>query len=431
MCALPIFPAQWQTPLDPPALLTEALDGPRVRQVVMPSGDTGYLVSRYDDVARVLSDPVFSRARQFRPGVPRFARAQFGAPDAIINLDPPEHTRLRRVISRGFTPRRVEGMRPGIQRLVGELLDGMTADGPPADLVEALCAPLPIHVICELLGVPYRDRERFRAWTETAFSITTNTNEDAAAALSSLREYIAGLIALRRSSPSDDLLSVIAAASDSPGNPPDGDPGAPGAASRTRAEADGTGPAGTAGTADGPDTLTGSQLAGLGRSLLAAGHHTTLNQLAIGAYVLLRDPGTCAALRADPGVAPAVADELLRLHSTASFNLRVTAEPARIGGTVIPADQLVIAWTAAANRDPAAFPQPGLLDLHRRGPDHLSLGRGAHFCLGASLARLELGIALTTLVRRFATLRFAADPGALRWNPGPVVTGPRELPVSW
>ena len=138
-----------------------------------------------------------------------------------------------------------------------------------------------------------------------------------------------------------------------------------------------------------------------------------------------------AALRADPGLVPAAVEELLRLHSTASFNLRVTAEPASIGGTVIPVGQVVIAWTAAANRDPAAFPQPGRLDLHRRGPDHLTLGRGAHFCIGASLARLELGIALTALVRRFPTLRFAADLGTLRWNPGPIVTGPRELPVFW
>lgn len=428
MCALPIFPTQWQTPLDPPALLAEALDGPRVRQVVMPSGDTGYLVSRYDDVSRVLSDPVFSRARQFRPGVPRFAKAQLGTPDAIINLDPPEHTRLRRVISRGLTPRRVEGMRPGIQRLVGELLDRMTADGPPADLVEALCAPLPMHVICELLGVPYGDRERFRAWTETAFSITTRTEEDVTAALSILREYIAGLIALRHSSPSDDLLSVIAATAGARDGGPDDSPGTAGGAG---AEADGTAPAGKVGTASGPDTLTGSQLAGLGRSLLAAGHHTTLNQLAISAYVLLRDPVSCAALSADPGLVPTAVEELLRLHSTASFILRVTAEPASIGGTVIPADQLVIAWTAAANRDPAAFPEPGRLDLHRRGPDHLALGRGAHFCVGAWLARLELEIALTALVCRFPTLRFAADPGALRWNAGPVVTGPRELPVSW
>lgn len=332
------------------------------------------------------------------------------------------------MVSRGFTPRRVEGMRPGIQRLAGELLDQMAADGPPADLVEALCAPLPIHVICELLGVPYRDRERFRAWTETAFSTTTNTAGDVTAALSSLREYIAGLIALRRSSPAGDLLSVIAAAVGARDGAPDG---APGTASGAGAGADGIAPAGAGGTAAGPDTLTESQLAGPGRSLLAAGHHTTLNQLAIGAYVLLRDPGTCAALRADPGLAPAVVDELLRLHSTASFNLRVTAEPASIGGTVIPADELVIAWTAAANRDPAAFPEPGRLDLHRRGPDHLALGRGAHFCMGASLARLELGIALTALVRRFPTLQFAADPDALRWHPGPVVTGPGELPVSW
>ncbi|MFF0306984.1 cytochrome P450 [Streptosporangium sp. NPDC004379] len=389
------FSLDWPSPLDPPALLSELDAEKPVFRVRMPSGDTGYLVTRYDDVVRVLSDPVFSRAWMFRPGAPRYSDRPIGLPDSLLNLDPPEHGRLRRAVSRAFTPRRVEAMRAGVEEVAEDLLDRMEAAGGPTDLVEAFCAPLPVSVICRLFGVPEADRPGLRKWIETALSLTAHSAEESFDALMRLHGYFTDLGAARRAEPGDDLLSTLITAPDR------------------------------------RDELTDAELVGVAGTIIGAGFETTVHQLAISAYVLLRDPERYAGLRREPGGVPAAVEELLRMTPAVHGTARIATEDVEVGGERVPAGSMVLAWTAAANRDPGAFSGATALDLGRSRNDHLTFGHGPHFCLGAGLARVELRAGLAALLRRFPDLRLAADPAELRWRSGMVAFGPHELPVRW
>ncbi|MEV2270825.1 cytochrome P450 [Nonomuraea africana] len=359
----------------------------------MPSGDEGYLVTRHDDVVRVLMDPVFSRAWLFRPDVPRYSDGPIGLPDSLLNLDPPDHTRLRRAVSRAFVPRRVESMRAGVQKVAEGLLDRMEAGGGPADLVEAFCSPLPISVICQLFGVPERDWPALRGWTDTALSLTARSTHEVTQALTSLHDYFVKLVADKRAAPSDDLLSTL--------------------------------------ITDRQDELSDAEMVSVAGTILAAGFETTVNQLAISAYVLVRNRELYTGLHKDPARVPAAVEELLRMTPTNHGTARIATEDVEIGGMLIPAGSMVLAWTAAANRDEDAFPEPARMDLDRAKNDHLTFGRGAHFCLGAGIARVELQAGLQALLRRFPDLQLAADPSELSWRSGMVAFGPHELPVTW
>lgn len=384
----PPYPFAWPTPVDPPPLLAEVRRQSPVCPVTMPSGEVGYLVTRHEDARAVLADPAFSLAALWRPDGPRFApgpRPSVGF--SLAGLDPPEHTRVRGLVSRAFTVRRVEALRPAIQRIADELLDRVARAGPPADLVEGLCAPLPISVICQVLGVPPDAREDFRAWSDAITTVDPASPERWRDAWHELGGYLVRLIAAKREAPADDLLSMLIA---------------------------------TLGERS-PDF----ELATLAVQLLIAGNETTLNQLGAVIHVLLREPEAYAALCAAPELVPSAIEELLRLHPPNDPLLRAATRDLRIGDTLVPEGSGVLVDPAAANRDPAVFDDPDRFDLRRTGEAHLTFGHAAHFCLGAALARAQLRVAVTGLVRRFPGLRPAAGPAEVGEH------AVRALRVTW
>ncbi|WP_326820298.1 cytochrome P450 [Streptosporangium sp. NBC_01756] len=366
-----------------------------VRPYTLPSGEEGYLVTRYEDARRVLTDPVFSRAATLESGAPRYApRPSVGVPDSLLDMDAPRHTHLRNIASRAFTRRRIEAMRPGIQQVVDRLLDDLAASGPPSDLVEVLCAPLPITVICQLLGVPYEDRAIFRTWSQAMLSVT-DSSETVFEAAKNLRVYMTDLVAAKTTEPGDDLLSTLSS------------------------EGEG-------------DALTDSELVNLAVVLLVAGHETTLSQLAASVYALLRRPEMYVALHADPSLVPSAMEELLRVHPTIPQLLfRVTTHDTKVGGVHIPACSGVVISASAANRDSAAFANAHEIKLDRSDNTHVSFGHGPHFCLGAMLARAELQMATAGLVSRFPNLALAVPASEIPWRTGHLVNGPTALPVTW
>jgi cytochrome P450 len=343
----------------------------------MPSGEVGYLVTRYEDARTVLADPAFSLAALWRPDGPRFApgpRPSVGF--SLAALDPPEHTRVRGLVSRAFTVRRVEALRPAIQRIADDLLDRIAREGPPADLVAGLCAPLSITVICQVLGIPPGAREDFRAWSDAITTVDPAAPQRWRNAWHELGGYLVRLIAAKRETPADDLLSMLIA-------------------TLGKRSAD-------------------FELATLAVQLLIAGNETTLNQLGAIIHVLLREPETYAALCAAPELIPSVIEELLRLHPPNDPLLRASIRDIRIGGTLVPAGSGVLVDPAAANRDPSVFADPDWLDLQRTAGAHLTFGYASHFCLGAALARAQMLIAVTGLVRRFPGLRAAVESAELK-----------------
>ncbi|MEU2156379.1 cytochrome P450 [Streptomyces sp. NPDC019396] len=376
------------------AKLREA--GP-VHEVVSPNGDRVWLVVGHEEARAALADPRLSKS----PGTVGLTMLdeELIGPNLLV-LDPPDHTRLRRLVAREFTMRRVEELRPRVQRITDGLIDTMLPAG-QGDLVEALAFPLPITVICELLGVPVADRDRFRAWST---EVVAPTGEEAAkTAIEELAAYLRELIEDKRSAgPADDLLSALL---------------------RTRAE-------------DG-DRLSAAELRAMAYLLLIAGHETTVNLITNGVRALLRHPDQLGALRADFGLMDGAIDEMLRYEGPVeNATLRFTTEPVGYGGTVIPAGEVVRVGLAAADHDPDRFPDPDTFDIRRtensgKSPGHLAFGHGIHYCLGAPLARLEAGIAIRTLLERCPAL--ALDPGAgpLEWLPGILMRGVRRLPVVW
>ncbi|MFD7653223.1 cytochrome P450 [Actinosynnema sp. NPDC059797] len=377
-----------------PTLLELQRDEP-VARVRLPFGGEAWLVTRYEDVKAVLADPVFSRAAVMEPGadVPR-TLPSMPTETNILSMDPPDHTRLRKLVAKGFTARRTEQLRDRAQEIVDGLLDAVEEQGPPADLVEALAMPLPIAIICEMLGVPFEDRARFRAWSDAAMAITAFRPEEIVAANEALRGYIAGLVEAKRADPADDVLSVLVAAHDN------------------------------------EDRLTARELVSFGAALLAAGHETTANQIGNFAYLLLRDPDRLAELRDDPSLVPAAVEELLRvtpLGGSAGFPRIATAEVELSGVTIAPGEAVFVN-NLAANRDPSVFERPNEVDFHREHNPHITFGHGAHHCIGASLARMELQVAIGTLLKRFPSLRL---DGGVTFKKGRLVRGPQALPVRW
>ncbi|MFJ4918694.1 cytochrome P450 [Streptomyces sp. NPDC088725] len=353
-----------------------------------------WLVVGYEEGRSALADPRLSKSAS-----PADSESLFMGKHVLI-VDPPDHTRLRKLISREFTARRVESLRPRVQEITDGLLDAMLADGRQhADLVDALAFPLPITVICELLGVPDADRETFRGWTNEI--VAPSTPELSREAGMSLRGYLDELIEDKRcSGPTDDLLSALL---------------------RTSAEEG--------------DRLSASELRAMAFILLIAGHETTVNLISNGVRALLAHPDQLAALRADFSLIDGAVEEMLRYDGPVeTATLRFTKEPVRYGNTVIPPGETVLVSLASGDRDPARFPDPDTFDIRRAaggGPGHLAFGHGIHFCIGAPLARIEGRIAIRTLLERCPDL--AHDPGAepYNWLPGLLIRGVRNLPVRW
>ncbi|MGY0490906.1 cytochrome P450 family protein [Streptomyces sp. WG-D5] len=330
---------------------------------------------------------------------PRFVKSPpWGLDEDLIGLhllfaDPPEHARLRSLVTREFTPRRVAALAPRIQKLTDELLDDMVPRG-SADLIGALAFPLPFAVICELLGVPDIDRERFRRMSTQVVAPTSA--EESYDVHVELAGFLDELIERKRdAAPADDLLSALI---------------------RT--------------TAEGGDRLSPSELRAMAYLLLIAGHETTVNLIGNGVRALLRHPDQLAALRADMGLLDGAVEEMLRYDGpieTATH--RFTSEDVEIDGTVIPAGEPVLIGIASGSRDPNRFAEPDTFDIRRDARGHMAFGHGIHFCLGAPLARLEGRIAIRSLLERCPGLEPAGEPG--EWLPGVLIRGTRSLPVRW
>ncbi|MER6961403.1 cytochrome P450 [Streptomyces sp. NPDC000618] len=353
-----------------------------------------WLVTRNEDARAVLSDARFS-SENVRPGFPGLQPTPPPrTPGQLFAMDPPDHTRLRRMLIPEFTFRRVEQLRPAIRKITDELLDGLVKQQRPADLVEHFTLPLPLLVICELLGVPYADRD-FIHRQAAAFATVSAGPEAMRAGWAALFGYLQELLAAKAGEPGDDLMSKLAA------------------------ERVATGEA------------TSAEAAGMLVQLLIAGHETTASMLSLGVVALLRHPDQLAALRADDGLVPGAVEELLRYLTVVHIGMRrIATEDVEVGGVTVRAGEGVVVALQAANRDPAVFADPDTLDITRDAGQHLAFGHGLHHCLGQSLARAELQIALPTLFRRLPELR-ATGPAEEFAFEGRAVHGVRELPVAW
>ncbi|WP_244200514.1 cytochrome P450 [Micromonospora arborensis] len=390
----PVRPYPFPTRTSEVAPMYEALRRTEpVSRVQLPYGEPGWLVTRHADVRTVLSDPRFSRAVAQGLDQPRLRRENMN--DGIMGMDPPDHTRLRKLAMKAFTARRVERMRAEVHKIADGLLDAMVARGRPTDLVEHFARPLPVTVICGMLGVPIEDYPRFTRWTE-AFTNNESALGDVVATVGpEMDAYIADLIGQRRLRPTDDLLGAL-----------------------VRARDDG-------------DKLTETELIDLaGAGLLTAGTETVSAALPGFVYTLLEHPEALAALRRDRSLMPSAVEELLRyvpINSAAMFP-RYALTDVELSGVTVRAGDPVLPSLAAANRDPEVFADPDVLDLTRKPNPHVTFGYGAHLCLGAQLARLELQVALGLLLDRFGDLALA---DGVTWRTGVIVRGPGVLPITW
>lgn len=336
-------------------------------EVALPSGDAAHLVVAYQDVARVLRDRRFSRNLRY-PGAPRMVREadMNDNPDAIINHDPPEHTRFRQVIQSAFSPSQEARWRPIVQGIVDGLLDGIEAAGPPSDLVADFAGVLPISVMCALVGVPATDWQLFHDWTAVFFAVDPATLDERLRANREFVGYVREFLEQRRKQPGDDLVDLLVTARDAEGR------------------------------------LSEGELLQLISALLIGGQENTASSLARGVLALLRFPEQWQALCADPELTGPAVEEVLRFEvpSEGAF-LRVSTEQVALSAGSVAPGRAVQVSVPAANRDPAVFPDPERFDITRPANPHLTFGLGAHFCPGAPLARLELTIALRALADRF------------------------------
>lgn len=386
------YPFNESAGLDLNEAYAAARDADGMIRVQLPYGEPAWLATRYADARFVLGDKRFSRAMAGERDAPRLSPGV--RPGGILQLDPPDHTRLRRLVAKAFTIRRVEQLRPSVRELSERYLDEMVAQGAPVDLVENFALPIPVAVICELLGVPVEDRPRFRVWSDAALSTSRLTAEEFARNQEELSDYMRGLIAQRRAEPADDLMTDLIAARDE------------------------------------QDKLTEQELVDLCRGILIAGHETTASQIPNFVFVLQERPQMWAQLCADPELVKPAVEELLRfvpLGAGASFP-RYATEDVEVGGVVVKAGEPVLVAVGAANRDGLRFSEPEELRFDRAENQHLGFGHGVHHCLGAPLARVELQEALRALVTRLPSLRPAGDPV---WKTEMLVRGPRTMPVAW
>ncbi|GGN19443.1 cytochrome P450 [Streptomyces fuscichromogenes] len=381
--------------LDPAPEYANWQSGEPIRRVAIWGDHTPWLITRYEDARTILADPRFSADANHpafphtRPGAPP------QAPGLFHQMDPPDHTRLRRMLIPDFTFRRIEQLDGAIQRICDDLLDAMTAGGATeADLVASYALPLPTLAICELLGVPYKDRGFFRAKSSALTSVAGNPAE-AMAARMALYGYLRALVERRVGDPADDLVSRLAT------------------------ERVATGEA------------TPEEATGMISLLLLAGHETTANMFSLAVVALLENRAQLDALHADDSLWPSAVEELLR-HLTVIHSgiRRIATEDVEVSGVRIGAGEGVIVALQAANRDPSAYPDPDVLDARRDASGHLAFGHGLHQCIGQSLARAELRLGLSTLFRTLPTLRLTASPDSLALSTS-TVHGVQTLPVAW
>ncbi|AXG81944.1 cytochrome P450 [Streptomyces paludis] len=382
-------------PFDPDRAYAELRANDPVSLVRCPAGMDAWLVSRYQDIREVLSDQrLSSRAAGSDHMLPSYEEHD-PIPGFITQLDGEEHARLRRLLVGEFTVRRMEALRPYIQRITDEHIDAMLA-GTGADLVRDFALPIPSMVICEMLGVPYADHEMFQLASEVLMSFDA-TDADRAEADHRLESYLGALIGQRLIEPRDDLLSRLIARGNGTDRP-----------------------------------LAVGELATLAKLVLVAGHDSTANMIALSMLLLLENPDRTAALRADPSLIDAAVEELLRYLSVIQFGLiRYATEDVTVGDVEVKSGEWIIAATPSGNRDESMFPDPDALDFDRRGRRHLAFGFGAHACIGQQLARIEMRIALSTLLRRIPDLRLATPPKESDFKRNNIVYGLQKMRVTW
>ena len=367
---------------------------PGLPRLEMPYGGQAWLATRLADVKFVLADPRFSRAAAVGADIPRTLPPV--ETTNILGMDPPEHSRVRRVVAKAFTARNIERLRPRVEAIVDDLLTRMTDGKNTADLVHELALPMSITTISELLGVPEDERDEFHEWSAMASAIDGPPVEEIIAASVSLRQFLGKLAAERAERPADDLLSTLVTARDEEGR------------------------------------LTDEEMVSLGTVILSAGHETTANQLAGHVFTLMNQPELWQRLVDDPDQVPTAVEELLRLTPLGVVTFaRIAKEDVEVGGTLVRAGESVVMQIAAANRDEEVFAHGDELDFDREQNPHISFGHGAHHCLGAPLARLELRTALRELVRRLPSLRLAEPAGEVVFKKGVLLRGPETLPVTW
>ncbi|HEX3785803.1 MAG TPA: cytochrome P450 [Pseudonocardiaceae bacterium] len=370
-------------------------EGP-VHKAVLPMGTEAWVVTRYAEARAALTDGRLSKDSKRSQALlnnqatnPQTV-GDSGLAEHMLSSDPPDHTRLRKLVTKEFTARRIDGLRGRVQAISDALLDTI-ADGGTVDLLDVFGFPLPITVISELLGVPEEDRHSFHLWSSTMMSV--GPRGAAMAAGRAVTEYLGRLISAKRAAPSDDLLSALVKAT------------------------------------DGGERLSEFELTSMAFLLMVAGHETTANLIGNGLLALLRNPDQFAALRADRGLLPNAIEEFLRYDGPLNLaTFRFTTEPIELGGVGIPADQFVMISLCAANRDPERYADPDQLGLTRES-GHLAFGHGIHFCLGAPLARMEAEIAFNGLLDRFTDIELAVPFAELRWQPSTLMHGLTSLPV--
>jgi cytochrome P450 len=396
---LPAFPFPTDPLVGVPPEYAERRAACPLGRVRLASGDPAVLLVTYRDVAAALNDGRLTHDTS-AAGAPR-ATASAGFredPDNLINKDGEPHLRMRRIVAAAFGPRRIERWKPAITAVATELLDALEAAGPPADIVGGYSGRLPVRIMCRLLGVPEADWERFRDWSSAFMSGARMTREQQAAALGEFAAYVRDLIAERRDRPGADLIDDLIAAR------------------------------------DGGDRLSEGELLNLVLGLIAAGNETTANVLGRSLLALLRDGGALwRQLVADPALLPAAVDELLRHASMGtSASLRIATEDVELPSGTVEAGSAVLVPSIAARRDPEAYPDPDTLRFDRTGlPTDAAFGGGPHYCLGVHLAKAELRIGLALVLERLPGLRLAAEPEALRFTGGELLSSLIEMPVAW
>jgi cytochrome P450 len=398
----------WEFAADPYPAYAWLREHSPVHRTRLPSGVEAWLVTRYDDARQALADQRLSKNPALHGEGGAHGKGKVGIPGErsanlmthLLNIDPPDHSRLRRLVSQAFTPRRVAAFAPRVQELTDGLVDAF-ADRGSADLIHEFAFPLPIYAICDLLGVPAEDQDDFRDWAGMMIRHGKGPRGGVSRAVKKMRGYLAELIHRKRAEEGDDLISGLIQASDH------------------------------------GEHLSENEVAAMAFILLFAGFETTVNLIGNGTLALLRNPGQRARFagiveRGEQGPLAAAVEELLRYDGPVELaTWRFAAQDLQVGGQHIARGEPVLVVLAAADRDPAKFDRPDVLDLGRSDSRHLGYGHGIHYCLGAPLARLEGQIALGTLFRRLPDLRPAVPEAELRWRGGLIMRGLRSLPVTF
>ncbi|PJJ03292.1 cytochrome P450 [Streptomyces sp. 2333.5] len=385
-------------PFNPPREITRLREARPVSPLVFPDGHEGWIVTGYDAVRQLMADTRFSSRQDIgilhvpyeTPGMPAATEPSPQIPGMFIAMDPPDHTRLRRRLTGAFTVKRMKTLEERIIAITEQQLDELARLTPPVDLVKEFALPVPSLVICELLGVPYADRETFQV-NSAKFMVKDQSLEEKMAAYEALTTYLAELVTRKRAAPGEDILSDLAR----------------------------------------HDDLTIEELTGAAFLLLLAGHETTANMLALGTFALLEHPEQLAELRANPDLLPDAVEELMRYLSVVDILFRYATEDIELGGETIREGSTVVVSMLAANHDPQRFENPDTLDIHRKARGHLSFGHGIHQCLGQQLARIEMRAGFDGLLRRFPTLKLAIPAGDVQLRTDMNIYGVHELPVTW